>query len=213
MIDNLVELYLVKYNKVSRTKENIESITKEIKSLLDYGVPTQIMEDALIQKKIGYKEYLKDNLKDNLIEKGMFYYHPVLQILPPPPLVTETKDGDLITQDEEFSLRLKKYFSLDNLLDYVYSKFSYILPNRKKDIGALRHILKNSIEPKIKNINQRQYTSLDLLLYAIDEAYWSSHDSDIRIEVIQISSYIDSAFEALNDKVSQNELLGLNHEW
>lgn len=101
---------------------------------------------------------------DNLLDRAKFYYHPALQVAPPPPVVKQLDNGEFISSydDEPFFLEMKEKFTLDDLVTYFYNVMGMDDGFRERDKGAFKFILKNY--------------ELDVVLYTIDEANALAYD-------------------------------------
>lgn len=95
---------------------------------------------------------------DNLLERGKFYYHPALQVVPPPPVIRQLDDGSFEAsyENEDFFLEMKERFTLDELVEYFYNRIGIDGGFRDRDKGAFRHVLKTY--------------DIDVVLYTIDES-------------------------------------------
>jgi hypothetical protein len=134
---------------------------------------------------------------DNLLEYGRFYYHPALQIAPPPPTVSVNVDGTFSASYEEdtFYLEIKEKYTVDDLVDRFYKRAGITKQrNRTADKGAFKHLLKSN--------------ELDVILYAIDEAVISD---DIPRSPFDLSDHLDNAELVLEDRMNTLHMEGLDH--
>ncbi|MFE4029314.1 hypothetical protein ACFX4N_24490 [Priestia sp. YIM B13551] len=104
---------------------------------------------------------------ENLLMLGQFYFHPRLQLTPPPPVLEIADDGTIKAsyEDQPFYLEIVEKFTKQDLLAYFYTKMN-VTPQesvRARDIGALEHLLK--------------FWDVDFILYLIDEAFAVSLDN------------------------------------
>lgn len=139
---------------------------------------------------------------DNLLEPGRFYYHPLLQIAPPPPTLTQLPDGSFKAsyEDEEFFLEIREKFTLDDLVDY----FNQVMDRknasftRERDKGAFRHLLKRY--------------DLDTILYTIDEARALAEDLNKSIpkNPLDIEDYIEDGAAILEERMNTCYMEGLD---
>jgi hypothetical protein len=136
---------------------------------------------------------------DNLIESGRFYYHPALQVAPPPPVIEILPDGTFKSsyeEETEFYLEIKDRFTLDDLVDYFYRKADIQKQrNRNADKGAFKHMLKD--------------IDLDLLLYAVEEAV-TDYD-DMPKVAFDVQPYLEDAELVLADRKNTCYEVGLSH--
>lgn len=162
-----------------------------------YGI-----DDVLKYLRITAKRGIVTNDPDNLLVRGRFYYHPQLQIAPPPPVVQILPDGTFRASYEEdptFYLEMKEKYTLDDLLDYFYNRVGIKKQNRKRDRGALEYILK-------------QY-ELDVVLYSIDESavmYLDTNSSPPK-NPLDIEDYVENGEALLEDRKNTLQMEGLDH--
>lgn len=195
--------------------KNIESVLAggmepaELERLMDvYITKTPSHEQTYdideILKALGVratKGAVKHN-PDNLMEHGKFYYHPALQIAPPPPTVEILPDGTFRSSYEEsteFYLEMRESFTLDDLVDYFYKKSRGDSRFREKHKGAFRHMLK--------------HWTLDEVLYGIDEAVMVSLDlnKDPITSPFDIDEYYEEACAMLEERKNTLYTGGLDH--
>ncbi|MEK1828902.1 hypothetical protein AAAC51_07075 [Priestia megaterium] len=103
---------------------------------------------------------------ENLLTLGQFYYHPRLQVVPPPPVLDIKDDGTINSsyEEEPFYLEIVDKMTVQDLLDYFYYKAN-VKPQeavKARDIGAFEHLLK--------------FWDVDFILYLIDESVVVSLD-------------------------------------
>jgi hypothetical protein len=167
---------------------------------VDYKTPMEAytMEDILTYYRVNAKKSQRKVDPDNLLEYGRFYYHPALQIAPPPPVIDVLPDGTFkasYEEDPNFYLEVKESFTLDDLADHFYKRCGITKQrSRQADKGAFKHILKS--------------VDLDVILYAIDEAI--SCD-DIPRTAFDIDNYFDQAELILDDRKNTLHMEGLDH--
>lgn len=104
---------------------------------------------------------------DNLLIPGQFYFHPRLQLTPPPPMLQIADDGTVkASYDEEpFYLEIIDKMTKKDIVDYFYNKSNVPPPEATlaRDIGAIEHMLR--------------FWDADFILYLIDEAFACSSDN------------------------------------
>lgn len=108
---------------------------------------------------------------DNLIKIGKFYYHPRLQVTPPPPMLVIHDNGEINSSydEEPFYLEMVDRFTKKDVVDYFYSKMNKtgeIEASLVRDLGAVEHMLK--------------FWDLDFILYLIDEAFAVTWDEGLK---------------------------------
>jgi len=138
---------------------------------------------------------------DNLMQPGVFYYHPALQVAPPPPTIIQLPDGSFQSsyEQEEFYLEMKDRFTLDDLVDYFYRKMEITHEFRERDKGAFRHLLKSF--------------DLDTILYTIDEARLVAEDLGKLLpkSPFDLRDYLEYGIAILEDRKNTCYMEGLDH--
>lgn len=139
---------------------------------------------------------------DNLLEPWRFYYHPILQVTPPPPTLEILPDGTFKAsyEEEPFYLEIRERFTLDDLVDY----FNQVMERqnasftRERDKGAFRHLLK--------------HYDLDLILFTIDGARFLAEDigKPIPKNPLDIEAYIDEGVSILEERMKSLYREGLD---
>jgi len=134
------------------TESDKENFYKPSHLLTHYGITFQMKE---------YRD------PDNLIQYGKFYFHPKLQVTPPPPKLTIHDNGDIFASydEEPFYLEMVSKFTKKDVVDYFYFKKNTGDQSEAvfaRDIGAVEHMLK--------------FWDVDFILYLIDEAFVCSRD-------------------------------------
>lgn len=143
----------------------------------------------------------------NLIRKGKFYYHPRLQIAPPPPKLKQLDNGDYVEiyqheEDEYFSLRIVSSFTIEDACQYFHDKMGTLFTNKNRDVAAMLKLLAEC------------GNDVDLVMCTIDCASLSIHDSDQEppASPIYITDYIKEGKVVLNDRITNCRQYGLDHE-
>jgi hypothetical protein len=86
-----------------------------------------------------------NNMYDQLIENGTFYFHNALRNLPAPPFSYEGDNGELVTEQPNLEIEIKKSFTTKDLLDYYKDAFEIKLihpDDVKQFTNALRYMVK-----------------------------------------------------------------------
>lgn len=123
------------------------------------------MDDILSFFQVNAKKTVVKRDPNNLLQAGAFYYHPALQVAPPPPTLIQLDDGSFQSsyESEEFFLEIKESFTFEDLVAYFYRVMEMDGTGfKERDIGAFKHILKSY--------------DLDTILYTIDEARFLAED-------------------------------------
>lgn len=144
---------------------------------------TYTVSDILKALRLPYKKGIQKVIPDNLITSSKFYYHPELQLTPPPPTMTQLDSGEFHRVYEEFYLEIKEAFTLDDLVHYFYRRVGVLDMHTtlERDKGAFRHILKSN--------------EIDFVLHLIDEAYTQAVDRGAALprEPFAIQDYTEQA--------------------
>jgi len=156
-----------------------EAITTYVNRGPEKMKETYLVSHLLEAERIPYQKGVKQHNPDNLLMPMKFYYHQALQITPPPPVVVQLPDGSFHSSYEPFYLEIRESFTVDDLVDYFYSKAAMTASTtRDKDKGAFRHMLKTY--------------DVDFLLHLIDEAFAQALDRGAQIphEPFMIQEYV-----------------------
>lgn len=200
-----------KYKNIVMT--NIEEIiaggmnSKELEALIDRykttcETPSEAysIDDILSFFKVKADKKAVEKNPNNLLEVGAFYYHPALQIAPPPPVITILDDGTFKSSydTEEFFLEIKECFTLEDLVDYFYKIMGYNDGFKDRDIGAFKHILKSY--------------ELDAVLYTIDESRFLAEDlsKPIPKNPFDMRDYMEEGIAVLEERKNICYMEGLN---
>lgn len=143
----------------------LESYIEEYKSRHEAPHEAYSIDDILSFFRVHAKKGNIERDPNNLLQAGQFYYHPALQVAPPPPTVVQLDDGTFQSsyEVEEFFLEVKESFTCENLVDYFYQVMGQDGQGFKdRDVGAFKHIMKSY--------------DLDTILYTIDEARFLAED-------------------------------------
>lgn len=149
--------------------------------------------------KASKKEVKRD--PNNLLEIGKFYFHPELQIAPPPPTVVQLDDGSFVSsyESEPFFLEVRETFTMEDLVDYFYKRMGINgVGFKERDIGAFKHIM-------------RSY-DLDTILYTIDAAKFFAEDllKQIPKSPFDIRDFVDQGMEILEGRKNTCYMEGLD---
>ena len=140
---------------------------------------------------------LPDELwKDNLTEKGVYYYNDILHIQSKAP-VWNPKTFEVVSSP--FFMEMKINFTIYDLLNYYYSecRVPIGLRDEKKDIGAFKHLL--------KKYNNLKAPALDYVLMLIK---LMSKDIDVEFcaDVFELNNYAKEAYSILETIVEESIL-------
>lgn len=213
----LGELYFSSIHNNTAGIEWKRKIFNEIKGLIKEGVPVPLIEQSIKTNATNYKSIIFKRLsKDNLILEDVFYFHPHLQVAPPAPVIYQNPDGTFSESysNEEFHLRNKVYFTMNNALDYFYCRFQKYHKNEKKDLGAIKHVFSRFISRA--DLESKLYRMtidpLDVLLFTIDGARALSEDKDREIyNILELERYIEEGLYILREKIHFSKMNDLTH--
>lgn len=166
-----------------------EAIQRYIRSNPPKMKETYVPSDILKYLQIPYKKGVQKVIQDNLVVSSHFYYHPELQLTPPPPTITQLPTGDFQSSYEDFYLEIKEVFTIDDLVKYFYHKVGvHDTSTFERDKGAFRHMLKSY--------------EVDFVLHLIDEAYAQAVDRGAALpkEPFTIQDYIGQAKDVFENR-------------
>ena len=107
------------------------------------------------KESIKYKD-LPSKLWNGLIERDTYYFHPELQILSKPPMLSIS--SDIIIKPVKFFKEIKISYTKQNVLNYFYCKAnSKIIKDMNRDLGSLDYLL--------SRYKHQLMNSLDVILY------------------------------------------------
>lgn len=179
----------------------LELLMDEYKSLHEKPEEAYSIDDILSFLQVNAKKKVVQRDPNNLIQAGKFYYHPALQVAPPPPMVIQLDDGTFQSsyETEEFFLEIKESFTYENLVEYFYRVMEHDgVSFKERDLGAFKHIL-------------RSY-DLDVVLYTIDEARFLAEDltKPIPRSPFDIRDYFEEGMSVLEDRKNTCYMEGLD---
>ena len=185
MNPQLIESYIERYKNEHQTPQEAYNV-EEILSFFE--VPT--------------KKAVVERDPNNLIEPGRFYYHPALQVAPPPPTVIQLDDGTFQSSydTEPFFLEMKERFTYEDLVNYFHSRMGRNEQGfMERDIGAFKHLMKSC--------------DLDTMLYTIDSARFLAEDllKPIPRSPFDIRDYIEEGIAILEERKNTCYMEGLDH--
>lgn len=178
---------------------------KTVKYLLDNGFSAA--EICSILDEIGDKPHppasitpadLPDKLwTDSLIERGEFYYHRVLQITSPAPVINLAKNSAV---SEPYFLEMRIRFTLKHLMEYFVrrSRIDEVLIDETRDAGSLRYLLKKYAKISIVR-------PLDFVLMLIDAA---SADERPLNNILDVQNYEATVLETVKKMTAEAAIHG-----
>lgn len=210
------------YFKYMKTEEpNLQwktKVFKEIQDLLLTGASEKEIFQAIRQDPKNYLKALKRRNKDqNLVQEGVFYYHPHLQVAPPPPLLKQNPETGILEEvyQGDFYLKMRHRFTCEDALDYFYKSFPSIKPNKDRYMGALKYIMEKEFNLVAKRENEShgdsELNGLDLFLYVVDEARALSFDNDAQVrDLMGVKAYMEEGLYLYRERIHYAKLNGLN---
>lgn len=172
--------------------------------------PTQgELRGLLFAKDIFKKTEQKKRIKDRgLIQEGMFYFHPKLQLAPPPPLMDIDIEGRFVqvNNNEPFFLEIVESYTMKDLVDYFYNKVKILKGNYKRDSRGFEYFFSQVIIEKPLN-------ALDLVLFTIDGAVALAHDKDRECprSAVELLDYANEGHAIYREKFNYSKLMGIDH--
>ena len=164
-----------------------EAITRHtIAYLQESGVPDADIFRILVQfgtqGGITPDELPGEIWDDSLTEKGQYYVHSRLQLLPPSPIVKMDGTFKAFPYYQEMVAR----FTIKELCRYFYLKSSgLIMRDAVRDERQLKHMLS-------KYKNMEKFSALDFVLFLIDEAAFQNRpvSSPFDVDVSSLTSVV-----------------------
>lgn len=178
---------------------------KTVRYLLDNGFSAA--EICAILDEIGDKAHppisitpadLPDRLwTDSLIERGEYYYHRILQITSPAPVVSLAKNNAV---SEPYFLEMRIRFTLKHLLEYFIrrSRIDEVLVDETRDTGSLKYLLKKY--SKISVVRP-----LDFVLMLIDAA---TADERPLNNILDVQNYETTVLESAKKMAAEAAIYG-----
>lgn len=138
---------------------------------------------------------------NNILEHGKFYYHPALQVAPPPPVVIQLDDGTFQSSydNQEFFLEVKESFTFEDLVAYFYKVMEHDSTGfKERDIGAFKHIMKSY--------------DIDTVLYTIDASRFLAEDymKPLPKNPFEIRDYVEDGMQVLEERKNTCYMEGLD---
>ena len=179
--------------------EDKDLLLLEIKHqrLLDNGYTDKEANKILIDTKLNIDNY---DHSDSIIKTDTLYRHHELQI--------HSKPGGFdpatcTVIKRPYYLEMKVRYTMDNLLDYYYTKL--IIPpmfrDEKRDIGAMNHLIGGFKSPMIN--------SVDFILFVIDYVASNQHKVNNPLE---LKNWFQQTYEYLEQFVLSTKLELVNRE-
>jgi hypothetical protein len=210
----ITELTNFYFDKLGMKEAHInwkKKIFKDIEDTARKGFSLNEIEKAISRDAENFRSLLKASKNDNLIQENQFYYHPHLQVAPSAPIIHQNDDGTFMEVKEDFYLKLREVFTVDDAVEYFYSKFPNVSRNKKRDTGGVMYLYSKILEPTIASIGADGMNALDLLLFAIDTALYIAYDGDKRVAMLlNLQDYVDEAMYIYEEKINYAKLNGLD---
>lgn len=153
------------------------------------------------------KEKQEDAKKEeNLIEPGMFYFHPRLQVTPGMPVISfDIEKGIIESSYDSFYLKMVDKFTIENLVEYALKKVPVTERGTANNAGSLKYLLG-------KYDMKAPYNSLDLVLYMIDAASSLMKDLDMAplTKLIKLDDFVQEGTKLYMDAYNTKKLAGMD---
>lgn len=144
------------------------------------------------KESIKYKD-LPSKLWNGLIERDTYYFHPELQILSKPPMLSIS--SDIIIKSVKFFKEIKISYTKQNVLNYFYRKTnSKIIKDMNRDLGSLDYLL--------SRYKHQLMNSLDVILYLIDDHAFKANS------LLALSNYEVNTLERIENMYYDNHRSG-----
>jgi len=144
------------------------------------------------KESIKYKD-LPSKLWNGLIERDTYYFHPELQILSKPPMLSIS--SDIVIKPVKFFKEIKISYTKQNVLNYFYRKAnSKIIKDMNRDLGSLDYLL--------SRYKHQLMNSLDIILYLIDD-----HAFEVN-SLLALSNYEVDTLERIENMYYDNHRSG-----
>lgn len=144
------------------------------------------------KESIKYKD-LPSKLWNGLIERDTYYFHPELQILSKPPILSIS--SDIIIKQVKFFKEIKISYTKQNVLNYFYCKAnSKIIKDMNRDLGSLDYLL--------SRYKHQLMNSLDVILYLIDDHAFETNS------LLALSNYEVDTLERIENMYYDNHRSG-----
>lgn len=183
------------------SSETMEDYLKRYKEEHEAPEEAYLFDDILSHFKVQARKRIVKRDPNNLLEPGKFYYHPALQVAPPPPVVFQLDDGTFQSsyETEEFFLEVKESFTFEDLTAYFYKVMGLDGQGfKERDMGAFKHIMKSY--------------DVDTILYTIDAALFYAEDycKSLPKNPFDIRDYIDEGQYNLEERKNTCYMEGLD---
>lgn len=144
------------------------------------------------KESIKYKD-LPSKLWNGLIERDTYYFHPELQILSKPPMLSIS--SDIIIKPVKFFKEIKISYTKQDVLNYFYRKAnSKIIKDINRDLGSLDYLL--------SRYKHQFMNSLDVILYLIDDHAFEANS------LLALSNYEVDTLERIENMYYDNHRNG-----
>lgn len=144
------------------------------------------------KESIKYKD-LPSKLWNGLIERDTYYFHPELQILSKPPILSIS--SDIVIKPIKFFKEIKISYTKQNVLNYFYYKAnSKIIKDMNRDLGSLDYLL--------SRYKHQLMNSLDVILYLIDDHAFEANS------LLALSNYEVDTLEKIENIYYDNHRSG-----
>lgn len=144
------------------------------------------------KESIKYKD-LPSKLWNGLIERDTYYFHPELQILSKPPMLSIS--SDIIIKPVKFFKEIKISYTKQDVLNYFYRKAnSKIIKDINRDLGSLDYLL--------SRYKHQLMNSLDVILYLIDDHAFEANS------LLALSNYEVDTLEKIENIYYDNHRSG-----
>lgn len=190
---------------IEHIKQMAQGITEKDKQDLLMDLFQRTAEQGYISiRTIPYEMY---EARGTIIHKNVFYYHPVLQMIPHKPVFDDITMS--VVSERKRYLEIKRLFTIDQLFDYIYKKTNTNtgLCDKNRDIGALKYLA-----TKYENIKSdcNNVTFLDFVLILTDTA--AAKHEKVSSSLLTLFDNVEDAMNTIKQIVSYAKLYDCDHE-
>ena len=170
------------------SEKDYASTVAMIQHYLDSGLRESLLDiyEACARDKMLSAKNIPSHLwkRNNLVVPGVFYLHPALKLVNPPPMYDAFTDT---TVDTPYYCEIKERFTIQDVERYAIEMMQErLIYDREKNAGAIQYLLK-----RYWKIQKTGLQSLDIVLFLIDEAKGQ------RKELVNLTDNEDAVYQQL----------------
>ena len=204
--------YELAFNFINKNYSKDDNIPKAdiintIKEVLNNGATYQVIDYKIQNCHCSDKDYkrffktISSAGGANIIDIDRFYYHNELRVFPEPPTVHfDINTGEMKKVDFEYFLEMKASYTLNELLEYITSKYTFSLfkINMSRALGGLKTLLcKYDLEHIMFTVD------------TVDTIYSSKNNKRVK-NIFEIEDYMEEGKTNLNMKITESVVNNTN---